>query len=221
MKNFAISLLAGTALFALVSASHAADLIIEEPVEVGVVDVSGSWDGVYVGVFAGYGWGTAEHSPDVGEAIFDGDSLGLSGWLLGVTAGANFAVADGIVAGVVGDIAWTDIGGYDSVQNTSVDIDWVASLRGRLGFDGGAFLPYLTAGLAVADATIDYDGDADSNVHVGWTVGAGVEFAVAENASIDLLYRYSDYGSQTYEVVPDTDVSLSTHTVQVGLNWRF
>ncbi|WP_055046258.1 outer membrane protein [Devosia sp. A16] len=219
MKRITIALLTTVVGAGLMSSAYAADLIINEPAPVGVVDVSGNWDGPYIGVFAGYGWGSAEQSTT--DAIFDGDALDLSGWMLGVAAGANFTVGTGIVAGIVGDIAWSDISGYDADYFTSVDIDWTGSLRGKLGFDGGAFLPYLTAGLAVANATIDFDGDSDSNTHIGWTVGAGVEFAVADNVSIDLLYRYSDYGTQTYEVVPDSDVTLTAHTVSVGLNWRF
>lgn len=220
MNRFALSLLLGTAALGSVTTTYAADLIIEEPMaEVGIVDVGGDWDGAYIGIFAGYGWGTATEDPT--DVIFPVDGLDIDGWLLGVTLGANFTLTDGIVAGIVGDIAWSDIDGYDVVDDTTADLTWVGSLRGRLGFDGGAFLPYVTAGLAAAGATVDYAGDEDSNTHIGWTVGAGVEFAVSENVSIDLLYRYSDYGAQTYEVVPDADVSFTTHTVQVGLNWGF
>jgi outer membrane immunogenic protein len=199
---------------AATTAVHAADLIIDEPAPVGVVDVGGNWDGPFIGVFGGYGWG--EYS-DSDPTTFDVD-----GWVLGLALGANFTVADGIVAGVVADIAWSNIisdnpGTYDA------GLDWVGSLRGRLGFDGGAFLPYLTGGLAVADGAVfdDVNGD-DSALHVGWTVGAGVEFAVSENLSVDLLYRYSDYGSQTYNVgLGDYDASFTTHQATIGLNWSF
>src|SRR5690606_16004754 len=138
---------------------------------------------------------------------FDGDvdyDYDLSGWLAGVNIGANFTVTDGIVAGVVGDIAWSGI-----TDDDIVDIGWTGSLRGRLGFDGDAFLPYLTAGLAVAG--VDFDGE--SQTHFGWTVGAGVEFAVADNVSLDLLYRYSDYQELEY-FAPDGDgFSLDTHQI--------
>ena len=221
MKRFTIALLTTVVGAGLMSSAYAADLIIDEPAPVGVVDVSGNWDGPYVGVFAGWG---------VGEAVDTNDDFGipdqtidLSGWLLGVTAGANFSISDGIVAGVVGDIAWSDIGGEDTNNPSTFDINWAASLRGRLGFDGGAFLPYLTAGLAVAGVDAFDDPDADSGTYVGWTVGAGVEFAVADNVSIDLLYRYSDYGSQDFDLgyADLTPLALTTHTVQVGLNLSF
>jgi outer membrane immunogenic protein len=214
-------LVAGVSLAVLAATStQAADLIIDTPVEPGVVDVGGAWDGVYVGVFAGYGAGTFENTPP------GGTEYDISGWLAGVALGANFTVADGIVAGVVGDIAWSNISNDPAdFAGDEFNVDWVGSLRGRLGFDGGAFLPYLTAGLAVAGAEAVDVGIVtltDTAVHIGWTVGAGVEFAVADNISVDLLYRYSDYGSANYNVgLGGSDVDFQTHQVSVGLNWRF
>ncbi|HEY0919142.1 outer membrane protein [Devosia sp.] len=219
MTRFAISLVAGVSALAIASAAQAADLIIEQPA-VGVVETtSGGWEGAFVGVFAGYGWGTATQA--ITDDVFDGDELDLSGWLVGADFGYNFYLSDGIVAGVVADIAWSDIGGEDTGYDTTVGIDWAGSVRGRLGFDGGAFMPYITGGLAMAGATADYSGDSDSNVHVGWTAGAGVEIAATEDLSIDLQYRYSDYGTQTYEIVPDADLSLTNHQVTAGLHWNF
>lgn len=209
MTRFALLLAAGVSAVAISSAAHAADLIIDEPAA-GVVDVTGNWDGPYVGVFGGY---AASHYSEDGGYNNDFD-----GWLLGAAIGANFTVTDGIVAGVVADIAWTN---QSFTDGGTVDVDWVGSLRGRLGFDGGAFMPYLTAGLAVAGVTIENGPLSDSNTHIGWTVGAGVEFAATENLSVDLLYRYSDYGSQTYVIGGPFDAAITTHQITVGLNWSF
>lgn len=201
MNRFVIALLSGVAGLALVSGAQAADLIIDEPAA-GVVEVaSGNWDGLYVGAFVGGLGGTFENSV--------GTEWDISGWLAGVNLGANFTVADGIVLGVVGDVAWTNA--ENDVNPLSVD--WTASLRGRLGFDAGSFLPYLTAGLAVAGGEIA----GVNETHVGWTAGAGVEFAVADNISVDLLYRYSDYGTAEYPA----EFGLTSHAVTVGLNFKF
>ncbi|HEV2515363.1 MAG TPA: outer membrane protein [Devosia sp.] len=204
MNRFVIALLSGVAGLALVSGAHAADLIIDEPAA-GVVEVAGgNWDGVYVGAFVGGLAGTFSEENTNNE-------IDISGWLAGVNLGVNFTVADGIVLGVVGDVAWTNA--ENDVDPFSVD--WTGSLRGRVGFDGGAFLPYLTAGLAVAGGEIG----GSNETHVGWTVGAGVEFAVADNISVDLLYRYSDYGNVDYGYA--NDFSLTSHAVTVGLNFKF
>lgn len=203
MNRFVIALLSGVAGLALVSGAQAADLIIDEPAA-GVVEVAGgNWDGLFVGAFVGGLGGTF----DIDGAPVDWD---VSGWLAGVNLGANFTVADGIVLGVVGDVAWSNAENGDD----PFSIDWTGSLRGRLGFDGGSFLPYLTAGLAVAGGEI---GDFNET-HVGWTVGAGVEFAVADNISVDLLYRYSDYGTADYN---GDEFGLTAHAVTVGLNFKF
>lgn len=221
MNRFAIALLAGVAGVAIASAATAADLIIEEPAPaVGIVDASGNWDGLFIGAFVGAGWGTLDDSVDAGLDM-PTDELDLNGWLAGVNAGVNFTISEAIVAGLVGDIAWSDISGADG--DASFDVDWVGSIRGRLGFDGGAFLPYVTGGLAFASATaVDGFGFEDSQTHIGWTVGAGVEFAVADNVSLDLQYRYSDYGSADYALDTDpTELSFTSHAITAGVNFKF
>jgi outer membrane immunogenic protein len=224
MNRLAISLLTGVAALGFISSVQAADLIISEPAPVvGVVNTGGNWDGVYVGAFAGYGWGTLTAEDD--DFAPPGTDYDISGWQLGVAAGANFTISEAIVAGLVADIAWADIGGSnDDFAPLEYNINWLASVRGRLGFDGGAFLPYLTAGLAVANNTVGIDGGGpdDTQTHIGWTVGAGVEFAVADNISLDLLYRYSDYGSKTYAFDGGvSDFNLTAHTISAGVNFKF
>lgn len=208
-----LPVLTAVSILALSASAQAADLIIDAPVEAGIVDVGGTWDGVFLGGFAGYA---------SGEYAADGfDAEDMDGWLLGAAIGTNFTLTDGIVAGVVGDLAWSTVERTDEYGSGA--IDWAGSVRGRLGIDAGGFLPYLTAGLAVAGTSIDNEilDVSDSAVHAGWTVGAGVEFAVTDDVSIDMLYRYSDYGSQTYNVgTGDFDAALDTHQVTLGVNWK-
>ncbi|MBK8085575.1 MAG: porin family protein [Devosia sp.] len=220
MKRISLSLLASAATLALLLPAQAADLLIQQPSMPGYIDMGGGgWDGAYIGGFVGYGWGTA--TDDTSNLGLPSDELDASGWLIGANLGANFTVGSGLVLGAVGDIAWSGINGYDAGSDVDLDINWMGSLRGRAGFDAGAFMPYLTGGLAIAGATIDDSGDESTQMHFGWTGGAGVEVAVTDNLSIDLLYRYTDYGSATYALTPDSDVSLTTHTVSAGLNFKF
>jgi outer membrane immunogenic protein len=207
IRAFAIGLLAATAVSTAVSA---ADLIVEEPIYDAAV-AANDWDGVYIGVFGGYAAGTAN------AFALDQD---IDGWLAGAAIGANFTVSEAIVAGIVGDIAWTNIGG--PISGAEGNLDWAASLRGKLGFNGGAFLPYLTGGLAATDLTLDNGVDPTvTTTFIGWTAGAGVEFAATDDLSIDLLYRYSDYGVQEITLGGTSDVTLTTHQVTAGLNWSF
>lgn len=218
MNRFSLSLLAGVAVLSMASAASAADLLVQQPSMPGFVDMgsSGAWDGAYVGGFVGYGWGTAA---DDGADLLGAD-LDLSGWTAGVTLGANFTVAQGFVLGAAGDLAWAGIGGFEA-PSQDVDINWTGSLRGRAGFDAGAFMPYLTAGLAFAGATAS-DGPNDSTqMHFGWTAGAGVEVAAADQISLDLQYRYSDYGQATYDLPTDAELDLNTHAITAGVNFKF
>lgn len=221
MNRFA--LLATVSAIALVgaSAAQAADLIVNEaPVGIVEAPMTGNWDGVYLGVFGGYAAGTL--SSDDEDFSFDGETEGdVSGWLLGVQAGANMTLGGSIVAGVVGDIAWSNLSLDEDYEGLEATVDWQGSLRGKLGLDAGVFMPYLTAGLAVANVNIDADPYSDSNVHFGWTAGAGVSIAASENMTIDLEYRYTDYGSQDYTFAStDVPVSLTSNAVTVGLNWK-
>lgn len=224
MTKLRMIMLAGAAAFGVTSA-QAADLIISAPPSYspGIVQASGgNWDGVYLGVFGGWASGLADHTSQV-----PGNDIDISGGLLGLTAGANFTLTDGVVAGIVGDIAWSDVTGdnlaaYGSPIHT---IDWQGSLRGRLGVDAGAFMPYVTGGVAFAHGTREstVGGTADA-MHVGWTAGAGVEVAVADNISLDLQYRYSDFGSKEYDWSgPGTNptVNLTQHAITAGLNFSF
>lgn len=217
MTRISLTLLAGVAVLSMASATQAADLLIQQPASPGFIDMGGSsggWDGAYVGGFAGFGWGTAVD--DLGNY----DDVDLSGWTVGATVGANFTVMPGFILGAAGDIAWAGIGGFEAPVD--YDINWTGSIRGKAGFDGGAFMPYLTGGLAFAGATASEAGDDSTQAHFGWTVGAGVEVAVVDNVSLDLQYRYTDYGTADYDNLgADATFDLNTHAVTAGVNFKF
>lgn len=230
MKHLLVTTALAGALALSAGSVYAADLIIEEPVYVEPVVTGGNWDGLYVGVFGGAAWGLADHTNSGFDE--DGADADLSGWLLGVKAGANFTLSGNIVVGVVGDVAWSDISGTYAdapvIGDSTNTINWQGSLRGIVGLDAGTFMPYLTAGLAVANATHEVEFfEPELSVdatHVGYTVGAGVEMAVADNISLNVEYRYSDFGSQEYDhesMFDPPEFDLSTHAITAGVNFRF
>ena len=205
IRSLVLGLMAATATTSVM----AADLVID-PIYAPAAAVN-DWSGFYAGVFGGYGWGT------VNSFGVDSD---VDGWLAGGAVGANFTLSDLIVAGVVADVAWSNISGVTG--GADINQDWAGSLRARIGYNGGMFLPYLTGGLAVSGVSLDIAGDSTSETYAGWTVGAGLEIAATDNLSIDLLYRYSDYGDKDITLNGITEpVSLSTHQVTAGLNWSF
>jgi outer membrane immunogenic protein len=218
MKRIALALLCGVAASGPISA-HAADLLINAQPSMGA-DYSlgtGGWDGFYAGVFAGYGFGGADQTGDIAN------TADLSGWLGGLVGGVNFTAGQGVVLGAAADLALADVsveddGGY------GYSLEWVGSLRGRVGMDSGAFLPYVTAGLAAGSVSVDKNAgpDTDSHMHMGWTVGAGVEVSLMQNLSLDVQYRYTDLGAQDYVLGGETDtVKLTSSAITAGLNYKF
>ncbi len=98
------------------------------------------------------------------------------------------------------------------------DINWLATLRGRLGFAFGAegrFLLYGTGGVAFAGIDSRLSGrfeddpegdvceacffgpeDSDDGIKVGWTAGGGGEFAVTDRVSFGLEYLFVKLGEE-------------------------
>lgn len=206
---------AGLAALGMVSAASAADLLVNNAPSYDPVSPAGAWDGLWLGVFGGYGWGTIK---DTDDAIA-GDNFDADGFLLGVNATANFSLGNGIVVGAITDAAWANLTGEDT--SYSYSIDWLASARAKVGYDAGTFLPYLTAGLAVAGASFDDSIDEDSQTHVGWTAGAGVDVALTESINLTAEYRYSDYGTADYDIDKGTTFGLSTSTITAGVSFKF
>lgn len=226
MKNYRSYLLAGAAALSLgfVSAAQAADPIIYEQPPVMMPAAMYDWSGFYAGVVGGYATGDADWS----ATIPDGGSFDIDGAFIGGVVGYN--VQHGAwVWGIEGDLAWAGIDGSGVAaddDDISVDINWIGSVRGRVGYAFDNILPYVTAGVAFGDADIGISGDlnaSDSQLHVGWTAGLGVEVGITQNVSASLEYRYTDLGSEDYDFGAgfDTVGAGDFHTIGAALKWRF
>jgi len=68
---------------------------------------------------------------------------------------------------------------------------------------------------------------AASETRLGWTVGAGVEWAFWDNWSVKLEYDYLDFGSRTVTFndpllgAATISVSERISEVKLGVNYRF
>jgi outer membrane immunogenic protein len=212
-----ISLLALTA-----SGALGADLPRKGPAApAAVINPVYNWTGFYVGINGGYGWG------DSGWNGL-GSSSSSSGGLVGLTLGYNWqAFGSPYVFGLEGDIDWSDIKGIfaNAACPTGCETknSWLGTVRGRLGYAVDRVMPYFTGGLAVGDVHATQVGIAGvSSTNVGWTVGAGVEYAVAGNWSAKLEYLYVDLGNVDCGACSAvTNVDFRANLVRAGVNWRF
>jgi outer membrane immunogenic protein len=192
-----------------------------------------NWTGPYVGIQAGYAFGSSDIEDTTLGTLGEVDPEGFFG---GLHLGYNLQTGSNFVLGLEGDINLSDVDGTDStIQGGAAsdvhdgESDWNGSARLRAGFAMDRALIYATGGVAIADYDITmvyFDGpNNDSATMIGWTVGAGVEFAVSSNLTTRVEARYSDYGSfsDTFDGFPLENVKadLKTTDVRVGLSLRF
>lgn len=208
---------------AAVAPAAAADVIVPDPIITPPVATLYDWSGAYVGIQLGYGWADIDRVNTISFA----NSFDADGFLGGVHIGTNFQ-SGAWVFGLEGDIEYSGIDGDDAgVGGTldTIDIEWMGSLRGRVGYAWDRLLLYGTAGLAFADVEADNSGlVSDSQTHIGWTAGAGAEYAFGENWTTRLEYRYADLGSEDYTLTPaalDASYDIQVHTVRVGFTYKF
>ena len=88
-------------------------------------------------------------------------------------------------------------------------------------------MPYVTGGAAFGDVRASQPGfSGNKETNVGWTVGGGLEFAIAGNWTAKAEYLYVNLGDTTCGLAcgnglnPD-DVRFRTHIVRGGVNVRF
>jgi outer membrane immunogenic protein len=179
-----------------------------------------NWTGFYIGINGGGGFGRSQW-----------DTIGgfnTSGGLVGGTVGYNYQFGQAVV-GVEGDIDWADMNGTTNAAcplGCKTSDHWLSTVRGRLGYAADRFMPFVTGGAAFGDIRASTPGFAGANqTNAGWTVGAGLEFAIAGNWTAKAEYLYVDLGKFNCGIscgaaVTD-NVSFTTNIVRAGVNYRF
>jgi outer membrane immunogenic protein len=201
-----------------------------------------NWTGSYAGANVGYGV-----SRDSTHQLLGGleDALVITpgGAIAGGQLGYNWQSGHTVV-GVEADAQWSGqkdqlcrlcppLPGF-TTQFISNEMPWFATARTRLGYASGSTLFYATGGAAFANIklnasnTITVIGTNSASVssdRAGWTVGGGIEAALAGNWTAKIEYLYMDLGSVSASVGPLITSSLTSeirdHVVRVGLNYKF
>jgi outer membrane immunogenic protein len=210
MKSVLVASVAALALAGGLVSANAADIqqrqmVTKAPAYVAPVY---NWTGPYIGISGGYGWGKSDFGdPD--------------GGIFGATLGYNWQMGT-LVTGIEGDISWSGMDGDGSVAGvaSSVNNDWLGTVRGRLGYNAGRWMPYITGGLAVGNIDASIAGLGSSNsTELGWTLGGGVEAQIAGPWSVKVEYLYVDLGDG--DSIAGSRPDFSTNIVRAGLNYRF
>jgi outer membrane immunogenic protein len=191
--------LAAFALLAAPLAAQAADMPIKSPYYKGAprsVIAYYNWTGFYAGINGGYAFGNSDWtSPAVSNKP--------TGFLAGATIGYNWQ-AGAIVYGLEGDWAWSNVKdsvacGPTATGTCQTEQKWFGTARGRIGYAFDRWLPYLTGGAAFANIEATNTNPAPrgsaSSTQIGWTAGAGLEYAIIGNWTAKIEYLYADLGS--------------------------
>ena len=188
-----------------------------------------NWGGIYFGVNGGYGFGSSEQSnPGVSTGNFN-----VSGFLAGGTVGANFQT-DAFVFGLEGDFdgSWLEgnsgaancVSGGVAVQCETKN-SWLGTVRARVGYAADRVLFYGTAGGAFGNIEQGAQNAPNSSFasasKAGWTAGAGVEAAFADNWTARVEYLFVDLSDATFNGPPATTVKLDASLIRLGVDYKF
>jgi outer membrane immunogenic protein len=163
-----------------------------------------------------------------------------------INSTADIANPAGTAAGTLTGTTFTDY---------KTKIDWFGTVRGRVGVAADTVLFYATGGLAYGrvkidgstvttgfgsgtfnpgnqplgpvDLTDDFGSFGGSKVKFGWTLGAGIEWAMNNNWSFKAEYLYMDLGSLTVGgtsvggIDYDVQAKFTNQIARVGINYKF
>ena len=186
-----------------------------------------TWTGFYLGLNAGYGWGSFTNGS---EQLF-GKPSGFAG---GVTGGFNWQATQNFVLGLEGDIDLTGISNKSQLPffgfNGGGKLTSLATIRARAGFAADRALLYLTGGVAMGSVNVNvsdwravpFFGNA-STFSAGWALGAGIEYAFTDRISGKAEYLFTSLGSkELFTFSPDwVNAGLNVSQIRAGVNYHF
>ena len=148
---------------------------------------------------AGYNWQTGSFVLGI-VTDFDGTSLSKN---------FNFTSAPFVNSGF--------FNGDTLNVNAKASLNWLGTTRGKVGFvvsPDNRWQIYATGGVAYGGGTSHFNvynsnfnafwSGSPSSTRVGWTIGAGTEYAITNNVTIGAEYLYADLGSRTITTNPNS-----------------
>jgi opacity protein-like surface antigen len=132
---------------------------------------------------------------------------------------------------------------YNSAYSQTA-LEAVGSTRFRLGYASGAFMPYVTGGVAygmvsseqkstnvwgaVANANISgytpppYSSESSYSyrINAGFAAGTGFEYLMTDNWSTKFEYLYTSIGQINFKETTDVYNQFAVHQARIGLNYH-
>jgi outer membrane immunogenic protein len=249
------TLFAGALAITVAGPAFAADLPAAPPAQapaayVPIAPPVYNWSGIYIGANAGGSW-FSQSSPTLTWSLggtVTGQSVSDSGFAAGGQIGANFQSGQ-FVFGIEGDAdylsnqgsvtAGSDFFAVGASNTHTYTLDFLSTVRGRLGFAWDRALIYGTGGLAMADYQIQRTQNVAglapagtsqtvSSFRIGWAAGAGVEYAFTDmiTGRVEYLVAGLESTNNTFNFGANGTVTENSPTAYVnivrgGLNFKF
>ena len=192
------------------------------------------WTGFYFGGHVGYTRGNAQVTlADPMPIDFTSSFGSLTG---GVQLGYNYLLPSRLLLGVeadvsflnalaANDVAWSRL---TAAADIAEKVDYMATLRARLGYAFPRWMIYVTGGPALslgrylANPGVTDNVDKLLHLHVGWAVGVGAEAAIARSWTARIEYLYRDFGRADVLFPSGTSAAsaFDAHSFRVGLNYK-
>jgi outer membrane immunogenic protein len=225
-----LMLLAAAAIGLSASVASAADLPRKAYAPPAPLPPPPSWTGFYLGLNGGWGWAKTEATiAQTGDGgLLDFAPVAVSrtanGAVFGGQLGYNWQIAPNWVLGVEGDFDGTGMSrsgsavfpsilapgaGRNDAFSADARIQWLATVRGRVGYTWGPGLVYITGGgawekreanvLVSSNLAAGVFGTSAtgtfSNTKGGWTLGGGYEYMLTPNWIARAEYLYYSFQS--------------------------
>lgn len=208
-----------------INVAYAADLPVEPPPL--MPPSAFSWTGLYIGGHVGYAWGqTSNFAPTAGLASTSYPQSPLGGAQIGV----NYQIQQ-FVFGFEADVDGTGYSKSNTIAGLgnfiATDIPIEGSVRARGGVTWDHLLLYGTAGAAFAESQTTFNPPLGigrfSNSVFGWTAGGGAEYAITNNWSVRVEYRYTAFDGYTVPASTPTGIRHNDYEniATLGFNYKF
>jgi outer membrane immunogenic protein len=223
-------LVAGIAAAAFCGApAFAADMPVKAP----PLAAPFNWAGFYVGAYVGGVWGTTHVRRLDSLTTFTPIDADPSGVGLGGLVGYNFQNGR-TVFGLEGDAGWLNAKGTDNHLaggTFPVKVDFEGRVRGRIGYAIDRMLPFIAGGVSFGDERVTLaftapprPGTPISEMHPGWNIGGGLDYAFQNNLIGRIEYIYDAFSNSVYGFSAasggtwaDRRIKFDTNTVRAAL----